>query len=51
MCQLSPIIRYDLKLADVPNLDKTHSYLEVAEEEIETWESWLNDMNNLVTDI
>ncbi|XP_063677273.1 E3 ubiquitin-protein ligase HERC2-like isoform X2 [Bolinopsis microptera] len=39
--------RYDLKLADVPNLDKTHSYLEVAEEEIETWESWIADMKSL----
>ena len=35
--------RYDLKLADIPNLDKTHSYLEVAEEEVETWDNWSND--------
>lgn len=32
----------------MPNLDKTHSYLEVAEEEIETWESWIADMKSLV---
>ena len=43
------LTRYDLKLADVPNLDKTHSYLEVAEEEVETWDNWSHDLKQLVS--
>ena len=36
-----------MKLADVPTVDKSDGYLEVPEHDLETWDTWVGDIDAL----